>query len=439
MKKLMKRGLIALFSICVLVSNFRPVTASANEFQLQLTPYYVPDIDNVLYPSTSQYYAIDGIKGTAKFEITEPTIVKAYFNWDMTTTKNISGMAWFSSDVNGLDIIGSSVKLSKVGDNTMVFLDPGVYYINHYFNVKDSSTSSFLRVGVALLAENTRSTENLYVSSYYNPNNIKIDEPVRGFLSNSSPIDYYRFVLDEKSQVFIKYNFEQTDDEKVSSGVCTLYDSENQKLSSKNFNSSGADNNILKYMLEPGIYYISLSGAKCATSLEVESNSYEVEITPSTTDVTNEDVTLTVSTGFEPEQILYVPKEITNVKIKDTTIWNTRSKTCFEVELNSFTVTENGTYTVRLRDENNYYVLKTVKVSNIDKTTPKVKGVANNKTYPQNTVVKFSDAGSGINYATLNGKNFQSGSKITATGKMTLKVYDNAGNVATVKFTIKKQ
>lgn len=73
----------------------------------------------------------------------------------------------------------------------------------------------------------------------------------------------------------------------------------------------------------------------------------------------------------------------------------------------------------------------------VDRTKPVVKGVKNNKTYKKSVTVKFSDK-NGIKSAKLNGKTIKSGQKVSKKGSYTLKVTDNADNVRTVKFKVKK-
>lgn len=73
----------------------------------------------------------------------------------------------------------------------------------------------------------------------------------------------------------------------------------------------------------------------------------------------------------------------------------------------------------------------------IDRTKPSVKGVQNGKTYKNAVTIKFSDK-NGIRSAKLNGKTVKTGTKASKKGAYTLKVTDNAGNVQTVKFKIKK-
>lgn len=105
---------------------------------------------------------------------------------------------------------------------------------------------------------------------------------------------------------------------------------------------------------------------------------------------------------------------------------------------NTFTVKKNGTYTIRVIT--NDWVAYSIqhKVKGLDNTAPKITGVKNGKTYKKAVTIGFSDKGSGIKSAKLNGKTIKSGKKISKKGKYTLKVTDKAGNTKIVKFTIRK-
>ncbi|MDD6070557.1 MAG: hypothetical protein PUC12_07040 [Clostridiales bacterium] len=77
-----------------------------------------------------------------------------------------------------------------------------------------------------------------------------------------------------------------------------------------------------------------------------------------------------------------------------------------------------------------------------DTKKPTVKGVKNNKTYKKSVKFKVSDK-SGIKKVTLNKKKIKvskakKGYTVKKKGTYTLKVWDKAGNVRTVKFKIKK-
>lgn len=101
-----------------------------------------------------------------------------------------------------------------------------------------------------------------------------------------------------------------------------------------------------------------------------------------------------------------------------------------------FVATKNGTYTAGIETGVGLKVYRTFKVTGVDTTKPTVKGVKNGKAYKQVTI-KFSDKGSGIKKATLNGKTIKTGTKVGEKGKYTLKVWDKAGNLQVITFQIK--
>lgn len=72
-----------------------------------------------------------------------------------------------------------------------------------------------------------------------------------------------------------------------------------------------------------------------------------------------------------------------------------------------------------------------------DNTKPTVSGVKNKITYKKAVKIKYADK-YGVKAATLNGKKFKSGKKVSKKGSYTVKVTDKAGNSTVVKFKIKK-
>jgi hypothetical protein len=79
-----------------------------------------------------------------------------------------------------------------------------------------------------------------------------------------------------------------------------------------------------------------------------------------------------------------------------------------------------------------------VTVSGLDNKKPVIKGVKAGKKYKKAVKITFSDKGSGIKKATLNGKKIKSGKTVKKKGSYTLKVTDKAGNISKVKFKIVK-
>lgn len=452
-KRIIKATILAL-TICTLgtgtlMTNTNGALAATDNYvnykqTVSLAPTYVSDIDNVLYPATSQYYTYDSTQGVGSFKISKPSIIKVYFNWNTLISGTLSGTAWISKDADGLDVIGSAQKLSKPGDSMLIFLDPGTYYLNHYINIRTSSNNSNsdsvdrMKFGVAILAEDAFSDETNYASSYNAPNLLKIGEAKRGFLSTTSPIDYYKIRIFDYSQVNISFNFEQTDDTNVNKAECTLYDENNQKIISQRFSSSGGGRNILSQMLEEGTYYISLSGTTAATNVKVDAIPYKIETTLNTQRWTNKGVVVNVSTEFDTSEEFVVQGRVQDNKITASSIWSSRNENFSEIENGKFYATANGVYSIRVKDNNREYVLKRIKISNIDKTLPSVSGVKNNSTYTKEITIKFWDkGGSGIKSATIDGKKIKSGIKYSKKGSHTLKLVDNAGNIRTINFVIK--
>ena len=103
----------------------------------------------------------------------------------------------------------------------------------------------------------------------------------------------------------------------------------------------------------------------------------------------------------------------------------------YSLDINDY---EEGSHAVRVSD---MLGNKSEEEFIIDRTKPSVKGIKNGKTYKKAVTINFSDK-NGIQSASLNGKVFRNGSRVSRKGTYTLKVTDNAGNVRTVKFKINK-
>lgn len=102
--------------------------------------------------------------------------------------------------------------------------------------------------------------------------------------------------------------------------------------------------------------------------------------------------------------------------------------------INSYYAGEDGKYKAVIKTASGKKKTVTFYVDSKKPTT----NIKNNKTYKKAIKITFKDSVSGIKKATLNGKSIKSGKKVSKNGTYTLKVTDKAGNVKTVKFTIKK-
>ena len=111
------------------------------------------------------------------------------------------------------------------------------------------------------------------------------------------------------------------------------------------------------------------------------------------------------------------------VKVNDETI-----------ESDSLFLSGEDTYQITATDING----NTAKLRfRIDKTKPVIKGVKDGKSYKTARTIRFSDKGSGIQKALLNGKTVKTGTKVSKKGTYTLTVTDHAGNQKIITFKIK--
>lgn len=428
------------FSFLIMCVISPAITAKAD-----ISPYYempityTSSVDNLQYPATNQFTAVTGISGVGKVVINQPTIVKAYMNWDSSEVS--SSAIWFSRDVKGIDLVGSQVKLTSEKNYELILLDVGTYYYNYSLKANTSNNSStyyFTTVGVCLVGQVANSTERIYESSKNNPNNISFNKVETGFLSITAPIDYYRFELTEKSIVTVNFNFLELNDINIKDSDCTLKNSMDANIIAQSYSSRGAEYNTFAKILDPGIYYITMKGSTTITSLEVKKVPYIIRSTKSTSSYTKGNVKITLDVPYEYSEILVTKGNIPKAKITDYSTWNTyHSDTTKVLPGKTYTVTANGTYTFRIHDYMDNYSLYTVNVSNIDKTSPVISGVANKKTYKSAVTIKFSDKLTGVKSAKLNNKTIKYGTKVSAKGPYTLVVADYIGNVKTIKFTIK--
>lgn len=99
---------------------------------------------------------------------------------------------------------------------------------------------------------------------------------------------------------------------------------------------------------------------------------------------------------------------------------------------NEYTAVKDGRYKVKVKMLTGS--TKTVKFT-IDQTKPRTNVKA--KTYSGKVKITFQDKTSGVKKATLNGKRIKSGKVVSQAGNYVLKISDKAGNVRTVKFTVK--
>lgn len=115
-----------------------------------------------------------------------------------------------------------------------------------------------------------------------------------------------------------------------------------------------------------------------------------------------------------------------------------------------FSLNQNGTYTMYVKDEAGNEVVKNFEVTEIetepepeeDKTPPTIIGVEDGKTYKQSVTPKAEDENLKEVILIKDGKevtNYKNGDTIESEGKYEITATDEAGNKTTIKFTIEKE
>lgn len=115
-----------------------------------------------------------------------------------------------------------------------------------------------------------------------------------------------------------------------------------------------------------------------------------------------------------------------------------------------FSLNQNGTYTIYVKDEAGNEAVKNFEVTEIetepepeeDKTPPTIIGVEDGKTYKQSVTPKAEDENLKEVILIKDGKevtNYKNGDTIESEGKYEITATDEAGNKTTIKFTIEKE
>jgi alpha-tubulin suppressor-like RCC1 family protein len=133
----------------------------------------------------------------------------------------------------------------------------------------------------------------------------------------------------------------------------------------------------------------------------IDKLSPEITVNPYTLTPTNQDITVTASTNEGT------------------------------LNTNSYTFTENGSFTFTATDAAGNRSSQTVTISNIDKLGPEIYGLDASIYYVKTPTITFHEG-----TATLNGSAFSSGTSISISGNYVLRLTDLAGNVTEKEFTV---
>lgn len=255
--------------LAAVMGPVKPVKAEKTTIDSNIT--IVDSIDNIQYPQTASSVAAKDITATHLFSVNTSTAVKIYFSWDTNAASRMT--VWIAADYNGINIIGQKHTLSSPGQSLTVMLDSGTYYL--CYSAAMAQKNDYATIYYAILGEKVVTTESEARSSKARPNELKISTSSNknlnyGFLSETSPIDYYIFNLSASSEVTFDFNFRAYEGISLNSAILKIFDYETDALiASQKFNPYTASSNNLKIKLDKGAYYATMSGATTSTTLSV--------------------------------------------------------------------------------------------------------------------------------------------------------------------------
>lgn len=430
MNKILKTLFMTIIALSASVTLFGTKAEAVTNVKMPLQ--VVDDLDNVAYPSMTEIEFDNDRKNVSKITLESAGQIKALIlsNYEVKQT----GKIWISTDEDGNDIIGVITEYKEDGITEVSwFLENGTYYI-HMTCDKYPFT-----VNVAFLFEKAKVAEDDISTSFRFSTLLEAEKMSSNYITLENPNEYYRFELKEKTNVIINYSFDSPANQNNITGYCSLYDKDELLLKEGTYSSTDKGEKSINYLLDPGLYYIKLSGMYGNTTIKISYMYYHITLTPDTDDNwTKKSYKVDIDTSIDYSKIAVLQYDVKESLLDNDELWSPNNKNYIELEGETFKAEKSGVYSVRITDKYGNNTMAKITISNIDVKKPKVYGVKDGKAYKKPVTVTWKDTQSGINAkkTTLNGKTVKSGVKISKEGKYNLKVYDNVGNCSSVTFYV---
>lgn len=231
-------------------------------------------------------------------------------------------------------------------------------------------------------AENASDVESaLMENSAYASGTITRNTKDSGDTVENSSDDYFKFTLPEDGYVYFKYSVIVGDsNNRIQARFVVCGDSgmTNAKANAIDVTDTGNKSQIL--YLKKGTYFIkcqamnSFGDAKgsntvgvTAAYIPIAGKTTDFKVGYSTTKTTTSDVVCKVTTA-DPDAKVWMKPGVSSTNLIDNQFqWTSE----FECQDKSFTITENGKYTVRIATSLGEYYQQVITISNIDNTKPR--------------------------------------------------------------------
>lgn len=319
---------------------------------------------------------------------------------------------------------------SKASETETVYLEKGTYYVKYY--APDVTPDAVINgtLTTAVYYQPYKVAETVTISSQKNTNALSWTKVQKGFLSDISNEDFYKFTVKDLRPLKVWCRTYQDGKTQI-----TLYNSSFEKIAQASGKGSMELISLKKYV-KKGTYYVKItSSAKGAYEIRLAKQSSYITLSYKMPVVT-------VKTVSDYQEIRYLKGDYyeTNPTAK---IWN--KGTVLRKNAKSFSVNKKGYYTVRVIDNNGNKLIKMIYISKADQKKPGKPSVSNCKAM-QYSIRGTAEKNSTV-YAKINTYSNVYKAKVSSKGNYhieldyylmsgdTIKVYavDKAGNKGAVR------
>lgn len=244
------------------------------------------------------------------------------------------------------------------------YLDAGTYYLGVEVPAGEATKSRVTTysgaLGLNIMYQMGTDDETLEDSSVTNPNMLQMGQEMKGYLTDISSADYYKFTVETPSKVTISAKMNTT-----KPGIITLYDSNNTAIVDKQSVTNNDTWSEVTKFLEAGDYYIRVASetGRGSTSVRVSASEFDIKLT---TEVVKGAVRVNIDTVDNIQSMEYVKGVYGVGDINNSNVWNKATK----INGTYFIPREDGDYTVRVIDKNGIRYCNSVTVTGVDVIAP---------------------------------------------------------------------